>query len=480
MILNRVCQVLILLLFITLKSMAQEIRINTGQAEIGINQPFTITITVENDKLKNYSPFPEIKGLYKRGTSSSSSTSIINGKITSSQSIIQNYFAEAEGNYVLLPFTMQINNKPVSSPGTKIRVGPAVQQRNQLDPFANDPFRDLFENQPGPQEFIDIKEDAFFALTTDKDQVFVGEGFTTILAFYISDNNKAPMQFYDPAKQLGEILKKIKPSNCWEENFSIENITPEHVNINGKSYSRYKIYEASYYPLNSDTIRFPSVPLKMIKYKVAKTPSFFGTNNLEDFKTFYSKTKEVIVKQLPPHPLRDAVAVGKYRLSENLDTKSLVTGKSFNYDFIIQGEGNIAGINEPISSKGNIFEIYAPNIKQNINRSNGHVTGTKTFSYYVIPNEPGDFDLGKYFSWIYFNTGKKQYDTLRAEVKVTVKGESKKNEQISANDAGSFYDEIDIESNQVIRLDSHDWIRYAADLFIILMLGMSIYIYFKK
>jgi hypothetical protein len=465
---------------LTATARAQEIRIDLGQGQIGINQPFTITIIVENGNLKSYGTFPEIRGLYKRGTSSSSSTNIINGKITSSQSITQNYFAETQGVFSLEPFTMKVNDQDITSPGITIRVGAPVQQRNPFDPFDANPLEDLLGDQQRPQEFLDIKEDAFLALTTDKDLVYVGEGFTLILAFYIAENNKAPMQFYDPARQLGEILKKIKPANCWEENFNIENIAPERVTVNGQPYSRYKIYEAAYYPLNADTIRFPSVPFKMIKYKVARNPSFFGRNRLEDYKTFYTKPKAVIVRQLPPFPSRDAVAIGNYRLTEKIESTTLATGQSFNYEFTIQGEGNIAAINEPSTGTGNIFEIYPPNVRQNINRSGDKVSGTKSFSYYMIPNEPGTFNLGNYFTWIFFNTGKKQYDTLRSELIVTVTGESKKNEQISANDVGSFYDQIEIESNELANLRGHQWVRYAVNLFVIIMLGVSIYIIFKK
>lgn len=94
----------------------------------------------------------------------------------------------------------------------------------------------------------------------------------------------------------------MKPSNCWEENFNIENIEGESVNIQGKGYTQYRIYQATYYPLNAESVVFPSVGLEMIKFKVAKNPSFFGQNRQEDFKTFYSKSKTVRVKELPPHP----------------------------------------------------------------------------------------------------------------------------------------------------------------------------------
>jgi hypothetical protein len=451
-----------------------------GPEEIALNEPFTITITVENDQLRTYGQFPDIPGFSKRGTSSSSSTNIINGKVSSRQSIIQNYVANSEGTYQLEPFTMEINGKEVQSPGKTIRVGPPAQQRNQTDPFSRDPFEDFFGRPDRAEEFVDIKEDAFLALTTSKNQVYVGEGFTMTLAFYVAEDNRAPLQFYEPAKQLSDILKDLKPSNCWEENYNIDNLNAESVVINNKRYSQYKIYQATYYPLNLERISFPQVRFKMIKYKVAKNPSFFGRNRQEDFKTYYTKPQEVIVKDLPPHPLKDQVSVGNYKLKETISDENLETGRSFNYAFTIYGEGNISAINRPEPESDRIFEIYPPNIRQNINRGNNRVTGDKTFNYYIIPNEPGEYALGDYFSWIYFNTVTHTYDTLTSDVAVRVTGESKRNDQIQSNDLGTFYDQMEIENNRLSNLHRDQWVKTFANLFILIMLGASIYLVIKK
>jgi hypothetical protein len=466
-------------LLISWNALSQQVSIQLGPDQIGFNQAFTITITVENDQLKSYNGFPDIPGFAKRGTSSSSSTNIVNGRVSSRQSIIQNYMPKAEGTYVIQPFTMEINGQTVNSPGKTVKVGPAIQQQSR-DPFSVDPFDDFFSNRNEPQEFVDIQEDAFLALTTDKDEVFIGEGFTMTLAFYVADNNRAPLQFYEPAKQLSEILKEIKPSNCWEENFNIDNLNGEPVTINKKGYSQYKIYQATYYPLNLDTISFPQVPFKMIKYKVAKNPSFFGRSRQEDFKTYYTKPKMILVKNLPPHPLREEVSVGNYKLKEEISSENVITGTSFSYAFTVFGEGNISAINRPFTETNRIMQFYPPNIRQNINRGNNRVTGNKTFNYYIIPNEPGDYDLSDFFEWIFFNPGSETYDTLRSEITVNVTGESKRNNQILSNDMGSFYDQIEIESNQLKAMHKDEWIKTFANLFILIMLGASIYLVFKK
>ena len=464
-----------------LQLFAQEISIDLGPDQIAVNQLYTITLTVKNGKLESYDAFPEINGFLKRGTSSSSSTNFINGRISSSQSITQNYQARAEGTYTIPPFTMEVNGERVQSQGKTITVGPPAQRRQQrYDPFGTDPFQDFFGRQNTPKEYIDVEADAFLALTTDKDEVYLGEGFTVTLAFYVSESNRADMRFYELGRQITDIIKEIKPSNCWEENFNIDNINGEPVTLGDKRYSQYKIFQATYYPLNLEDISFPPVGLELIKYKVAKNPSFFGQNKQEDFETFYSKPKAIKVVDLPPHPLKNQVSVGMYRLKENISDRSIQTGNSFNYTFEIQGEGNISAINKPVINDDSNFDFYPPNIQQDIMRSAGRVRGSKQFNYYGIPNEPGNFNLSDYFQWVYFDTSRERYDTLRSEIQVVVTGESKKNEAILSTDMGSFYDMISLRDNKLIQRDDRGYFKTFANIFILLMFVATAYLVFRK
>jgi len=173
---------------------AQNVQISLGPDEIGQNQGWTITVTVNNDRLKNYDNFPDIEGFQKRGTFSSSQTNIINGQISSSQSIIMTYVPLKQGQVNVPSFKMKVNDQLFSVNGEKVKVGPPVQVQQ------TDPFRSFFDRDPtdffgrnSPTEFVDIKEDALLALTTNKDEVYVGEGFTATLSFLIADNNRAPI-----------------------------------------------------------------------------------------------------------------------------------------------------------------------------------------------------------------------------------------------------------------------------------------------
>lgn len=462
-------------------SFSQSVQVTLGPDEIGENQAWTITITVQNDRLKSFDNFPDIQGFRKRGQSTQSTTNIVNGQVTSSQSVIMTYLPERQGTFSIPTFSLKVNDKPVSVPGKKVRVGPAVQQQQR------DPFKSFFDRSPddffenGESEFVDVKEDAFLALTTNKDEVFVGEGFNTTLSFFVSQDNRAPLQFYELGKQLADILKKIKPTSCWEENFNIENIDGESVRINGKDYTQYKVYQATYFPLNAEPISFPSVGLEMIKYKVAKNPSFFGQNRKEDFKKFYTKAKRVVVKELPPHPLKNVVAVGDYRLDERMRGTNLQTGQSAGYTFNVFGEGNISAISKPSAKGDGRFEFYEPNVRQDITRQNNRITGNKSFSYFMIPKEPGKYKLSDYFNWVFFNPKTAKYDTLQSKLTVKVTGESKKNESILSNDAGNFYNKISTVDNTLKAVRDDRWQKWAFNGFILVMLGASVYlVFFKK
>lgn len=388
------------------------------------------------------------------------------------------YTPERQGTFTIPNFTITINDQQINVQGKSLKVGPEVQQQRR-DPFFHDPFDDFFGRRQDQQEFVDIKDDAFLALSTDKKEVYIGEGFTTTLAFYVASANRAPLQFYDLGRQLGDILKKVKPENCWEENFNIEKINGRTVEINGKEYTQYKIYQAAFYPLNTNDIQFPSVGLEMIKYKVAKNPTFFGQNRKEDYKTFYSRPTLVEVKELPEHPLKDQVAVGHFRLNEKIDRTELRTGQSFNYEFNVYGEGNASSVQPPNVLDDEHFDFFSPNIEQSVNRQGNRVTGAKSFSYYGIPNEPGEYAMKDYFSWIFFNTRKNAYDTLVPNVQLVVTGESKKNETIVAEDLGAFYDLIEIEDNTLKKQNDHGTTKLLANLFILVMLGAGAYVVFK-
>lgn len=64
------------------EAFGQEVKVDLGPDQIGINETFTIKVTLSNEKIKSYDQFPEITGFQKQGISQSSATNIINGQMS--------------------------------------------------------------------------------------------------------------------------------------------------------------------------------------------------------------------------------------------------------------------------------------------------------------------------------------------------------------------------------------------------------------
>ena len=462
---------------LSFRAFGQEVKVDLGPDQLGINELFTIKITVFNGKIKAYDPFPEIPGFEKLNISPSTLTTNINGQISFSNSATQYYKPTRKGPFTLPKFSMRINGQAASSPGKRITVTDAVAASTLS---GGDPFAEFFGRSAEIPEYVEIADDAFFSVNIDKSEVYAGEGFTMDISFFMSEQNQAPFQFYEAGKQLDAILKKLQPSNAWEETVSITTIDPQTVTLKGKKWTKIKVFESTFFPFSEGKIEIPRVPWKMIKYKVAKNPTFLGANRQEDFKTFYSSPKTITVKPLPPHPLKSEVPVGIFKLRENITTLEAKTGEGFNYNFRIAGIGNINSLAAPKRLPGTNLNTFDPNVRQQINRGYGQISGVKEFDYFMTLNEAGEYPLDQYFSWIYFDPEREVYDTLKPQALIRVTGESKINEALSGQRLGGIYDKIATESNQFLNQRYKYYFTNAINVLLLGALILLAVIIFRK
>jgi hypothetical protein len=412
-------------------SYGQRIQIRLGNSKIAQNEFYTITLNIQDGALDDFSNFPNIPGFSKAGTSSSSSTSIINGSVKREQNLIQNYMPEKQGVFILPTFSMKVNGQQLRSPGARIEVVAPVERQNQ-NPFAVDPFKDIFGN--GGQNLPEAKADAFFSILADKTEIWAGEGVNLSMSFLVSDQNEAELGFYDIGNQLSKLVRYLKPSNCWEENFGIEEIEQRKVRIGDKNFSEYRIYQASIFPMSPGKIEIPALKLDM--HQQSGNPFSQGGGVV---KSFYSKPISITVKELPNHPLKGQVSVGNFILEEKLSSPKSYIQQGNGYEFTIKGEGNISYIQPPIQVKTSMLDIYPPNTQQLIQRAGGKITGSKTFSFLLIPKELGPVAVEKSLSWCFFNVRTGKYDTLRPKTVLQVTKGNKSGSSSNARSEDSFF-----------------------------------------
>lgn len=448
------------------KAQDMKVAVELEGKSLKVGEILSIRVVIQNSDKRDVKGFPELLGMTKRVKEGKSVTTNIAGKLIVSQEFTQTYLAEKVGNFRYDAFMLSVNGQQVKIESGVITI--VADDKTGTDKNNNDDDFDSFINNS--TEFIDVKEEAFLALRSNKTKVYVGEGFSVKLALYVAETNKAEMDFTkDTDAQIAEIIKKITPANCLVEDFKISDIVVSSVVINNKNYREYKMYQGVFYAINSQTVVFPGVSLRLVKFKVAKEQlSNNDATKKQAFTTLSSKSLSINPIPLPPHPLRDKVVVGEFRLQEGINQRKAITGKSIEYELHLVGKGNLSVVNMAEIKNDSLFDFYAPDIEQSIDRVGNEVSGEVSFKYQIIPKQAGVFALGKYFNWTFFNPTTQKYETLVSRIKVEVSGK-KIDDNNETN--GDLYGDVD---NFKDDLNDTDYWAIVKEISSILLVGMLV------
>lgn len=439
--------------------------IEYGSKNLTLDQPFLISVVLRDAETRPSVIFPEIKDLEKRSKSATSSVSTVDGRKVVIQTITQEYYATKAGNYLIPEFALTVNNVKLHSEEMMVVFAKSGEDA---------------ENAPTAEK-VDVGDDednsqsVFLSVQTDKKQVYIRQGFAVRISLYIAENAPVEMEFYRFNEQLQGILKALRPVNCWEENVGVEEIIKRKVMIRGRKYAEYNMYQARFFPITTEDIQLPSVKLDMLV-----TESGAAVNVQKKLvKSYRSRPVQVVVRQLPDHPLRDLVAVGQFSLRERLSSDLVYPGESVRYMFKVEGVGNIAAIPAPIIQSSSSFDIYPPEESQVVKRSYQSVMGEKTFDYFVVPRKDGEFPLGRYFHWIYFNVEKAKYDTLRSAASLEVRGEDYKLTNLSLSGSSGLYDNLENLDSGRETIDYKKILKDLTNIVIVLLLVTMIWVFRK-
>ena len=76
-------------------------------------------------------------------------------------------------------------------------------------------------------------------------------------------------------------------------------------------------------------------------------------------------------------------------MSTSVDKKTTRTNEPLSLKVTLSGTGNIKLLEAPTLELPPDFEQYTPKVTETINRSQGRISGSKTFEYLMIPRYPG-------------------------------------------------------------------------------------------
>ncbi|MBQ0015669.1 MAG: protein BatD [Bacteroidales bacterium] len=421
---------IILVLFaVTFRLSAQHIQVQ-APSNVYEGQQFTVHFVV--DARANNFRGPSFKGLSVQSgpnQSSSSSVSIINGNVSKSVSNTFTYLilADQPGTFTIGSASCTAEGKQLSSEPFTIHVEKAdpqqiarqqqqqqarQQQRRSRDPFAalfGDPWDDgQAAQQQQQQQPVSLDSKTLFARASiSKNNLYQGEQAIITYKIY----TQVPISQYQIDKLPGN-------KGFWAEDLSENQIIKQYEEtIDGKRYQVAEIRRGALFAQEHGSLRIAPIDLDvlaMVQRPRRRTGSIFDFFDDAFFnpaqaveKHLTSNAINVNVKPLPDAPEGYNGAVGSFQASAETNTQQVKAGEAITYKLTIKGSGNLVLITEPSINFSSAFEVYDPQVKDNITHSDAGISGSRTYEWIIIPQSEGEYEIPA-FNFSYFDpkTGK--------------------------------------------------------------------------
>ena len=395
---------------------------------VSAGQTFQITFDV-NAHAQDFRT-PSLKGLKLVGgpnTGFSSSTSIINGKVSQS---VSNTFtilvqAEKEGTANVGAASCTVDGKTVTSKPFSVKVEKADPNSNHQQQsqsgwgWGQQQQRPRQQQQQDPQPSQNIDNNTLFARASiSKNSLYQGEEAIIVYKIY----TQVPLTQF-------QIDKLPRNKGFWSEDLS-ENMTQVKQyteTYNGRQYQVAEIRRGALYPQENGTLNI--APLKTDVVAIIQTqmqrqrtgtifdffiddPFFTPTRNQAVVKSLTSNSISVKVKPLPDAPAGFAGGVGHFDIKAKTDLDQLHAGDAFTYSVTVSGRGNLSLLEAPTIEFPKGMEVYEPRVIDNINKGDNGLSGSRTFEWIVTPQTQGEYDMPD-FDYVYFDPVSGQYITKK-------------------------------------------------------------------
>lgn len=416
---------------------------------VGLEDVFRVTFSFQNAPSGiSYKP-PAFHGFVIKGGPSQSqnqSISIINGKREQSTTIELTYLLQAEqlGNLRIEPLELVVENKSFHTNALNIKVvkGSVLaqnqRQQQRSRSFFDDDLDDFWKQQdamiqqmmqqmqqmqqsmlgnmpPGMDPRIttdisdldekNIKKNVFIKVEVDKTNPYVGEQITAQYKLYTRLNMNMKLT------QLPSL------NGFWSEDFQIP--TPPQPTIevvNGKKYNVFLLKKSALFPQQAGRLILDPAKAEG-QVQVAELDNrSWGGYQIKNVQTEVASVPITIqVKPLPEHhkPKSFTGGVGQFSVKAVLDSNVVNTDNPGSLKFVITGTGNFNLIAQPLTSDfPPALGLSEPVIEDSILSRSPNISGKKTFTYFLSPQEAGTFTIPS-FEFSFFDPSTQQYKTLQ-------------------------------------------------------------------
>lgn len=371
------------------------------------------TINTDPENMFSVETCNEIQASGRPQTGTSSSISIINGKMTQSQtySETRQFRATRKGTFPVPVASVKIDGKTYRSKSMTLEVvdgTTASSQQNQQQSSQNYQ-QNQTQKDPKPSS---ASGEMFARIFVNKTTAYIGEPILATIKLYtqkeirgINDNSYPDFNgFYK------RVLEQPQQLEYNDET------------IDGQHYYSILFQRVVLYPQKDGKLTIS--PFKVNCNIIAGYASggFWGFSQQKiEQRQIESKPITITVKPFPAGKSADFTgAVGDFSISAQSNVNTIPANEAFSLKITIKGEGNFSLITKPNIVFPQDFEVYDPKITENFSSTATGEKGSKTFEYVIMPRREGNFTIPSVVMQ-YFNIATKSYKTISSdEIPITV------------------------------------------------------------
>ena len=322
-------------------------------------------------------------------TSQSSSTSIVNGKTTSSVSYGYTYVVvpQKEGNFTIGAASVSVGGTKYTSNTTVIEV------RGESQSSAN-----------GAASVG--KEDLLLRLELSKKSAYKGEPISATLKLCTRVNFA-----------VQEYPKMPAFNGFWSQQLKVEQ-GPFRETINNKIYDVYNITEYILYPQQGGELVIEPIEMTAEAYVQVESNKSYdpfwggGYETLQIPRKLKTPELKIKVKEFPAGaPASFSGAVGRYTMSHELSSTELPANASATLQLTISGTGNLNFVSAPTLSLPASFELYDIKSEEKLQNTASGSKGYRRFDYPFIARAEGEYEVAP-VEFTYFDLDKQKYETI--------------------------------------------------------------------
>ncbi|MEO6130621.1 MAG: BatD family protein [Saprospiraceae bacterium] len=319
------------------------------------------------------------------GPSISSSTMIMNGEVSRSESWNYTLLAEHDGKFIIEPAKVAAGRKLLTTRSVNIEVLKS-------------------KGTSGPGITTTGKEKILLIADIDSSSYYPGQQI--ILRYKLLFNVNI---------QSITAVSEDDYSDFFIRNFSNNNRPSSMENINGIPYTSRVIKTVALFAHQSGTYTIdPFILDAGIEAPFPEKRGFFSMRNLEMVK-IASTPKVIHILPLPPDaPPNFSGAVGKYSVKVNAGPSDITTDDAFTLSLDVVGDGDSKRWDPPAPVADGDFEIYDPRIVEDkMAEETDHIAHHRTIEYQMIAPKPGKYKV--VIPLIYFNPQTRKYESASSD-----------------------------------------------------------------